>query len=285
MWSGLGVNCSQPSAFWHNYTAAIGEPYIPHVVDNFSRVRMFVDLSMSSSRTAIRTWALQLKAAKPDIKILYGVSRAGLSSTNRGAHTALVLAEAQWAMDNGIDAFQISNELENSKDASLTDAQVRTYVRSLATQVKQVFTREISYALSQTKEDGWIAEGKGDLDKLSINLYGSFAAFESDARRFYAAFGADCFVSEWNVNTVWANSSVDGRGPTSSDFDEVYGRELVKRLNILRAIGFSEAYFFTLWSFSESFGVDNFALYTRDEGPKPAMNQLLNKRTSYVVKG
>lgn len=273
LWSGFGANVSQPSAFWYTYTAELGAPFVPHVTNNFKRVRTYVDLSSQTSRTAIHTWALQLKAAKPDIYIVFGATRGGLSSTNQDAYTAAVIAEAQWAHENNMDEFQISNETENNKHSSLTDAQVRAYIRSLATQVKQVFTRPISYAVAQGREDGWIAEGKGDLNRIAFNIYGhngTFSSFVNIARKVHDAFGDDCYVSEWNLHPSWLESRADGLAPGDMEFERAYANEVVRRQKVLQYVGFTEAYFFALWSFAEGFGIDYFSLWKKEEGFRPA---------------
>lgn len=287
-WSGLGVNAIQPSEYWSEYTEQIGAPFVPLVTDNFRRVRIFSDLTSANSIAAQHTWALQLKAADPTIKILYGCTRGNISSSNQAAYTTDVLAEAQWAMDNGMDEFQISNESELHRNPDITDPELRVYLRSLATTVKTVFTRPISYAVPQNFEDGWISEGMGDLDKLSFNIYGNgtFAAFATLAQKVFAAFGTDCFVSEWNIHPSWLSSTVDGLTPASDRWDEVYGWELDRRLKELRRIGFQEAYFFCLWSFSHSFGIDHFCLWLKDEGWRLAAHHLFGSpgRSIYIIK-
>lgn len=285
-WSGLGISATQPSAFWSDFTEEVGAPYVGYVTENFSRVRIISQINSATSIAACHTWALQLKAAKPSLKILYGATWNGLSDTNQSEYHDGIMAEAQWAMDNGMDEFQISNETENNKSGSISDADIRIFLRSLATDVKAVFTRPICYAVAQGREDGWISEGRGDLDKIAFNIYGHSGAYNSFVallQKVYDAFGDNCFISEWNVNPAWLDTSINGITPVDSSFDEVYGSELIRRLNAIISIGFDEAYFFHLWSFSASFGIDYFSLFTLAEAFRPGALRLMGQRSPYIT--
>lgn len=287
VWDGLGVNCTQPSEYWFNYTEETGAPFIPPVVNNFKRVRIFCDIGTATSRTAVHKWALQLKQANPDIHILYGGTKHPLTPDSMDGHKALVLEEAAWAMENGMDEFQVSNELENNLHPGLTDAQIRVFVREMADEVKQIFTRPISYAVAQGREDGWIGEGMGTLDRLSFNIYGHSgvrASFIYLCKKVYGAFGNKCFLSEWNLHPTWMSTVADGLSPGQDGFEQAYAKEVLLRRKVIEEIGFTEAYFFTMWSFAPSFGIDYFALWKRDEGYRAAFLALMSKKGRTVRK-
>ena len=69
--------------------------------------------------------------------------------------------------------FQLGNEAElNNDDDTLTDAQLIANIKSLATEVKALFTNgNVSYSCYNNNIGDWVAACKGDIDLLVSNVY------------------------------------------------------------------------------------------------------------------
>lgn len=119
VWSGLGISAGQPYGSWFEFNSdthtAIGAPFLPQIT-RFPRIRITVEQSSDTSKTAQRLWAGDIKAYSPNTYILYGIANSGsvyLPSFYSGYLTK-VLTETQWAQDNLMDAFTVANEFEVS---------------------------------------------------------------------------------------------------------------------------------------------------------------------------
>lgn len=129
----LGITQGQPyggySFFLSDAQYTEVAKFVPKFADIFPRIRMISDYSSgaggttypNSSAQSLHIWALALKAYKPSIYILYGSTNntsvitgsPELSYCLPSAYTTFrtyLLQEAQWAQDNGMDAFCIGNE-------------------------------------------------------------------------------------------------------------------------------------------------------------------------------
>lgn len=119
IWSGLGITANQPHGSWHLFTSSthveIGSNLWPQIVQ-FPRLRMIVQQESSSSQTALRLWASDIKTFNPSTYILYGIANSSTVylPTFYSTYLTSMLAEAQWAQDNGMDQFQVANEFEVS---------------------------------------------------------------------------------------------------------------------------------------------------------------------------
>lgn len=120
------------------------------------------------------------------------------------------------AAEGRCSEFNIGNEMDlGNDDAYISDATIRSNIRSLATEVQAVFSGVVSYVtssglLSDTwGSQHWEAEGKGDLDKIGINIYGwadtPFTNVDHDGYgwfvpSFFKTFGSAAYVAEFNLD-------------------------------------------------------------------------------------
>lgn len=175
-----------------------------------------------------------------------------LTNSNYETYEDFVLEAAQYAEDNNFDAFEVGNEIESLNDGTtLTDEQLIAKIVATAASCQAIFSGDITYASTAGSSivDLWISEGitpGTDLDYLSFNVYGNgqddLSGFSADAKRIWDGFGTDSIISEFNLVTD------NGSLTLSQQRQE---EELSKRLSLLRAIGFEQAYFF-VWKKSES---------------------------------
>lgn len=135
VWEGLGANAGGSYSGWSDYTdavAAVEDPkWIPMAADAFPRMRCtndyFTNGNLSDtvypniSTTNLHRWILKVKAYKPSLYIMYGHAGNQGTVTDYPEYSqykpsgylrqrAYMLAEAQWAQDNGMDAFSVNNE-------------------------------------------------------------------------------------------------------------------------------------------------------------------------------
>lgn len=111
-----------------------------------------------------------------------------------------------WAQTNGMDEVQ-ANEIEYSQtvDGLLTNAVQK--IKDMTTAAKPNFSGVHSYAVAQDSlEATWISTGKGPLDKISYNPYGSngdFNDWKNKINTWVAAFGyEDTYLSEWGLHNL-----------------------------------------------------------------------------------
>lgn len=153
--------------------------------------------------------------------------------------------------------FQIGNEMDiNNDDGYISDADLRSNIRSLAVDIKAIFDGPISYATSPGESGDaygsgkWIEEGKGALDYISLNVYGfSFNPYRGVdplsyliyIPQFIRAFGSGCYVSEFNLDADATNFSVIPDAYKTSEIRKMYAT--------LKNIGFNSMYFYTWCGF------------------------------------
>lgn len=176
------------------------------------------DYTYTAGVNATKVVALAAKAR--GFYVIWGVGYAHLNDGNWPSYVDGVNTAADWAYANGMDEFQLGNEIEGeynwSAPGALTD--VVNKIKLLADVIKYNHSLlKISYAMAQDRlESTWITEGKGRLDKLAYNVYGSwypvftnwadvFVDFKNKINAMYAAFGADLELAEWNITSSWAN--------------------------------------------------------------------------------
>lgn len=208
--------------------------------------------------TAIKN--LVTYAKQRGMHVIWGVDGSGFAwhtDANWQSYVDAVIENAAWAESNGVDMYQLGNEIEycQTVTGSLTNAVGK--IKNLAQEVSKYFTGEISYSVAQDAlESEWILSGKGDhIGKLGYNAYGTSGDFEdwkSKITTFYNAFGSDMFVSEWSLH------------PTFSSFPALeadQASDISDRITWLDSSGVSYGYFFC-WRWEDN--SDNFALMKAD---------------------
>lgn len=252
-WSGLGLNYKSI-----NPTNIAADLALFRTL-GIQYLRVQIPESSDTSERAIwRAVALQCKQA--GFYTVWGVTHTGITSANWATKAQYALDELQICQTAQVcDEFQIGNECEVHHDTSLTNAQVRDNVRTLATSAKTVVNAEpdaakrikISYAAEATAtvgegSDAWASDvaGMGDLDVISMNFYGlannsfkyvkhNYLGFLSN---FRTAFGDKCHITEWNLDT---NNTNLQNLPY-----EVRATEIGIMLKNIKDAGFTRAHFF-----------------------------------------
>lgn len=207
--------------------------------------------------------AAVIKAVSKGAKVVWGVSSNRfnnsaytITSSNWPAFRQAILDAAEWAQNNGIYEFQLGNEENFHNDnTTMTNAQLRENIRSLATEVQAIFTNgNISYTFGDTWDENaaWISEGKGDLDIIASNIYkgGSEDAYDlsyqTRIQNMVNAFGTDDFyLTEFGPSYT----SLADYSPNEAEQAAALN-EMIKFIN---SLGMKRAFFFTLQD--DSFGL------------------------------
>jgi hypothetical protein len=185
-----------------------------------------------------------------------------LTAANWNDYRLAVLDAAAWAEANGVYEFQLGNELEYKTDnTTLTHDQLVINLKSLATEVKLIFTRgNISYSACQQHIDHWYSAGKGDIDLIAFNDYiGSYAPFDinvfkDNITNLVNNFGiSGCYLSEFSVSNI----SLDDYST-----DESRQRDgIIEMIKYIKLSGIKRAFFFM-------YAGDTFGAYKTDGTPR-----------------
>jgi hypothetical protein len=168
---------------------------------------------------------------------------AGDSYTIKG-YSASSLDAALWAQTNAVSEFQIGNEEELHNDGTtLTDAQLRGNLKTLATSVQAIYTRgDVSYTLAAGQESAWNTLGRGDIDQMAFNKYrGGVGAYSNTwidtITSMIGYFGADhTYLTEFALSyTSLADYNANS---------EIQARELAVMQKKIQDLGITRAYFF-----------------------------------------
>jgi len=157
-------------------------------------------------RTAYMGWnnqqseALALFAKSKGYYVIIGGDWGTLSPTDVQTYDADVLSEAKWAQANHIDQLSIGNEQEY-RLSGMSAAQFQSSLKSLAAQVRAVYSGKISYETQPYQIASWQSVGLGDIDMLGLNLYCGEPCNENFITQAINAFGiTHVYISETNAD-------------------------------------------------------------------------------------
>src|SRR5665648_688472 len=216
-------------------------------------------VSIDTSSVGTKTFTLPAGTAKDKgIKVIWGVCSGGttITASNLSDFEAAILAAAQWAQDNGVYEFQIGNEEEyHNDDDTMTDAQLITNLKAVATDVQEIFTNgNVSYSCGNSNIGDWVTAGKGDLDIMASNVYMTWGAghpedWEDMIDDFVGAFGTDgTYLTEFSLNT-------DSLDSYSTD-EAVQAAAVTEMIEYIKASGMERALFYSWHDYSGGlFGV------------------------------
>lgn len=262
-WSGIAMNYGQDTQ---------GGAYNSYII-NRDLDRMY-SMGIRRLRLAMSNYeytdgvdtskTLALAALAKGFEVEWGVGHPGdLDDASWADYVTGVLAAASWAQSNGITAFSIGNEIEYRETTSgspLTDSVSK--IKALATSVQAVFTSgDVLYAMAQSsmefdasaltseqdpydvKTNGWLATGKGNIDKLGYNVYGDANQTTEQAKTqvinrtqdLYDVFGANLYISEWHVPDA---------GPARPTTDDGIETMLSEELVSFQSMGLTQVTFF-----------------------------------------
>lgn len=243
-WSGLGMGIF----YWvNNPSDAKFDGHVDTLLANgFAELRM--SASFSTWDKDLTQLAAIIRAVAEGADIIWGVTSGGvtLTASNWSTYVAATLAAAQWAEDNGVFEFQIGNEEEaKNDDTTLTDAQLRTNLKALATEAKGVFTNgDVSYSFSgsSTNVDAWISVGKGDIDILGANIYMGGEGYYDETWKKSITNLVNAFGSDGIYLTEFA--------PSWSELDDystdeaVQAAAVTEMIDYIKASGMTRALFY-----------------------------------------
>src|SRR5665648_545803 len=205
-------------------------------------------VSIDTSSVGTKTFTLPAGTAK---------DKAGNSSLEvTKSYTVISDAEDQWAQDNGFYEFQIGNEEEyHNDDDTMTDAQLITNLKAVATDVQEIFTNgNVSYSCGNSNIGDWVTAGKGDLDIMASNVYMTWGAghpedWEDMIDDLVGAFGTDgTYLTEFSLNT-------DSLDSYSTD-EAVQAAAVTEMIEYIKASGMERALFYSWHDYSGGlFGV------------------------------
>jgi hypothetical protein len=243
-WSGLGVNYGSDVVYDVPFRTSEVKQDIATIAQVFSGIRIHIP-PPSTPQWVLNNIAVVIGYAKAaGLQTLWGSTANGgdtLTATNWSAYVTAVLSRATLAAQYGVDDFTIGNEDEYRIDGTtLTAATFRSNLKALATSVKSRFNGTVSYTVSQNHTFGWISDGKGSIDKLGLNVYGSNTPYDPRyfiyiLSTFYKAFGASMYIAEFNITDDWTSLSI-------SEAEKC--RYLKVRINYIRRLGVAQAYYF-----------------------------------------
>lgn len=235
--TGLGINYN------YNGTGANPSVDIPLLAGlGFKTIRLLACSFTSPSQISAWNDILDICLQYDFEKITIGISKGAntMTSSNWSTYAGVVQTQAAYIAglsDSRIE-YQIGNELSLGHDGSITDAQIRTNLRTLGNACKTanpgLITSYSDTTYLGTEITNWFSEGISGIDKIHFNLYGRRAYFAKCANQVVSLFGSDGGVTEWGTNIGYGEYE-----------DEVeYREEIAARLKILVDSGVEEFNFY-----------------------------------------
>ena len=132
----------------------------------------------------------------------------GLSQAQLSSYDAGVIAQAQQMQKDGLPEIAVGNEQEYRLLNGLTQSQWIAHVKTLASQVKQIYGGEVSYDTSGDFVGQWVSAGVlGALDAFGENDYCGFGCNEGYIKAAVNAWGAPHVeVTETNCDVLSSNT-------------------------------------------------------------------------------
>ena len=177
-----------------------------------------------------------IRAVAKGAKVIWGVCSGGapLTAGNWEAFRQGVKDAAQWAQDYGVYEFLIGNEDE--MDTTLSLATLITNFKSLATEVKQIFTNgRVGYSCwaEWNTRLAWLAAGKDDLDILATNVYmGGEGNYSDDWKGII-----DAFIGKFGVDGTYLTEFA----PSWSALDDYSTDEAVQAQAVTEMVHYIKA--------------------------------------------
>lgn len=169
------------------------------------------------------------------------------TTTFNGTYTTNVLADAAVAQSCGVDEFLISNEMslhiQGGDDLASDANNYKIYVdalKALGTSVQAIFTiGPVGVQEVWGQDYKWgNNDGLGSLDKIYFTLYESDAQFNSSlgAIQSYNNLGTPAIGEFCTAGTMDSSAGTD---------EELWARQISRRVEMLIDNDFTDAYFFT----------------------------------------
>ena len=240
-WSGLGMGLfsTKNSSEFDEYVDIL-------LVNGFTELRIGLPDYTDTTYIA-QTKAAIVRAVAKGAKVIWGVcsGSAPLTAGNWEAFRQGVKDTAQWAQDNGVYEFLIGNEDEMG--TTLTLSQLIANFKSLAIEVKQIFTNgRVGYSCwaEYNTRNAWLAADKGDLDFLATNVYmGGEGGYGTEWKDIINAF-----VNKFGVDGTYLTEFA----PSWSALDDystdeaVQAEAVTEMINYIKASGIKHAQYYCM---------------------------------------
>jgi hypothetical protein len=177
-------------------------------------------------------------------------------------------------------ASGVDGSASGTLTAKMTSATFIRLVKATAVAARAIAPNlNYIYTSTETHLSDWITAGITpgvDFDYYGLNAYSSSstntATFRTYVQNAYNAFGANVYITEWNLYFNWG--TVVSQVPTIKKMEQ-YTKE---RIRVLQDVGISRAYFYTLAA--DSFGVMNYlSPYER----RNMFNSLFTERRNWII--
>lgn len=279
-WAGSGINYGNDRAFPQYYNAATIVQELTFLRKYFNKVRIFVPhYEYGTSHSIVNRCLFMIDAAVAlgFQEIVWGItcSEATFTAARYPTYVSAAVARATTAQSHGVTTFVIGNEEDYHVDGTtLTKAAIQSHIQNdLYTSVKAAFGGTVSYNLAAGVLSDWLASGKGQLDRLGMNVYGNNeydgAGFCRDVRNFRNAFGTTAYVSEYGLHYDWTQV-------TMTDQQQYF--ELKKRHDFIKNIGVDAGYFFLF----SHLATDHFAVKLSTGKYRSMWQALIRERRMWV---
>jgi len=232
---------------WYGSVEGSMDTWLDNGFNEIRDLRDYQDtINVDGSKEAV------LAANTKGLKFIWGVSSNSfnnpdytITSTNWLDFRAAILDAAQWAQDNGVYEFQIGNEEGYHVDVTtMTVAQIITNLKSVATEVKKIFTNgNVSYSCGSCFIDGWIAVGKGDIDILASNVYIGGEGDYNDNWKTYITNLVDAFGVDGTYITEFAPSYSSLEDYSTDEAVQTAG--VTEMIEYMKASGIKRALFYS----------------------------------------
>jgi thiol-disulfide isomerase/thioredoxin len=235
-WSGLTGFVA-----WYGYVEWTADTWLANGFTEWRDLRDYLDTTnVNASKAAV------IAGNAKGLKAIWGVTSSPtvITAANWPIFRQAILDAAQWAQNNGVYEFQIGNEEELHVDGTtMTVSQIIANLKSVATDVKAIFTRgNVSYSMSWDNEI-WRQTGKGDLDIIGLNFYrgsevGTFDDWwKEQISSNHNAFGDDMYISEFGLSSInIENYSTD---------EAVQAAGVIEMIDYIKSLGINRALFYT----------------------------------------
>lgn len=264
-WDGLGMgmfstsdNIWSLSSFFDNQVDTLR-------ANGFTQLRIDIPYWGDTGAVEISKSAV-IRAVSKGAQVIWGVSSGAgtITEANWPAFRQAILDAAQWAQDNGVYEFQLGNEEEGNIDGStMTEAQIRNNIKSVATDVQAIFTRgKISYSCEQDSVSAWIGIGKGDIDILAFNAYMGGTEFNDNWKNVITN-AVSAFGSEGTYLTEFAPSAVSLNSYSTDE--SIQAAAVNTMIEYIKASGMTRALSFCYYDNSLPFGPTGFGALKTDK--------------------
>lgn len=176
-----------------------------------------------------------------------------------------MLAVAAWCETNRIDEFSIGNEeswRSHIGQSQIPEKQIRDDIRNAVAKVKGVYHGSVVYCDAEGVLDAWIAEGRGNIDRLYFNVYDNLTNFQNIINKIITAFGTNHGgLSEWAAQHPFSQMNMT---PVQ------YAAEITNRQAIVKKSGLP-AYAFT-WRMGPG---SDWEFVSTDNSSKPGLSAII----------